>query len=134
MGQIATSLNRREDGKLPSQTVANPRGQPKVEGFPAEDAHIVTTLRSGRWIGEEVGDPDVPEYDSRMDPTVVDDQEEAGPDRNDEQQIQPNPIACIPTPPFPHALQGPPLVDRSADILEVFQQVKINIPLLDAIQ
>ena len=62
MGQIATSLNQREDEKLPSQTVANPRGQPKAEGFPAEHAHVVTTLWSGRRISEEVGNLDVPMY------------------------------------------------------------------------
>ena len=64
---------------------------------------------------------------------VVEDQEEEEPVPSDEKQNQPTPVVCIPKVPFPHALQGLPLVDRSVDILEVFQQVKINIPLLDAI-
>ena len=62
----------------------------------------------------------MPENNSRVDPMVVEDQEEEELDHSDEQQIRPTPAACILKFPFPHALQGPPLVDRVADILEVF--------------
>ena len=51
---------------------------------------------------------------------VVEDQEEEELVPSDEQQNQPIPVVRIPKAPFPHALQGLPLVDRSADILEVF--------------
>ena len=103
MGQIASSMNRREDRKLPSKTVTNPRGQPKDEGFQSEHAHAVTTLQSGRQIGDEVDDPDMPKNNSRADPMVVEDQEEEESVPSDESHNHPTPSVCIPKAPFLHA-------------------------------
>ena len=38
------------------------------------------------------------------------------------------------SPPFPQALQGEKGVRNATEILEVFRQVKVNIPLLDMIK
>ena len=53
---------------------------------------------------------------------------------SDELPTRPNQAESIRKVPFPHELHCPPIVDRSTDLLEVFQQVKMNIPLLDAIR
>ena len=52
VGQLANALTRREEGKLLSQPVANPKGQYRVENLQASDvyheqAKIVVTLRNG---------------------------------------------------------------------------------------
>ena len=53
LGQMANNMNRREKGKLPSQTVANPKGQYGAEssggnGKQHEQVQAVVALRSGR--------------------------------------------------------------------------------------
>ena len=39
----------------------------------------------------------------------------------------------IPPAPYPHRLRFPKKVDNHSEIYELFKQVKLNIPLLDAI-
>ena len=61
MGQLANALNRREEGKLPSQLVSNPRGQYMAqENHPNdihhEEANAMTTLRSGHVVDNKVGE------------------------------------------------------------------------------
>ena len=70
---MVASMNQREDGKLPSQIVANLRGQTKAKEFQSEHAHVVTTLQSGRQIGDEVGTSEMAGENSRADPMVVED-------------------------------------------------------------
>ena len=110
--------------------MANPRGQPKPEGFPPEHAHVVTSLRSGRRIAEEVGDTDAITFE----PSWESPREDEKAEKEDELPTCLDPAESALKAPFPHALQRRPPVDRSADILEVFQHVKMNIPLLDAIR
>ena len=44
-------------------------------------------------------------------------------------------ITSVPLkPPFPHALNKPRKSNHSSEIYEIFKQVKVNIPLLDAIK
>ena len=52
IGQIANTLNRREEGKLPSQVVVNPKGLYMVEGSTShlEQVQAITTLRSGKVV------------------------------------------------------------------------------------
>jgi hypothetical protein len=44
------------------------------------------------------------------------------------------PRALVPKAPYPERLQAPRNGGKLEDILEVFKQVQINIPFLDAIQ
>jgi hypothetical protein len=44
------------------------------------------------------------------------------------------PKALVPKAPYPERLQAPKNGGKLEDILEVFKQVQINIPFLDAIQ
>ena len=53
LGQMANNMIRREEGKLPSQTEANPKGQNGVESLGGNGKHheqvqAVITLRSGK--------------------------------------------------------------------------------------
>ena len=59
MGQLAQTVGRRDEGKLPSQPANNPRGQYGVKSSNAnnhyhEQAKAVTTLRSGKEVDNRV--------------------------------------------------------------------------------
>jgi hypothetical protein len=56
MGQMANTLNKREEGTLPSQLVANPKGHYMVEGGTSHHQQVlaITTLQSGRRVGNHV--------------------------------------------------------------------------------
>ncbi|GAB2281140.1 hypothetical protein Dimus_039451 [Dionaea muscipula] len=49
VGQIANALNRREEGRLPSQPV-QPRGQHAVEGIPPGEIQAIMTLRNRKEV------------------------------------------------------------------------------------
>ncbi|MGV8048382.1 hypothetical protein PJP07_29700, partial [Mycobacterium kansasii] len=62
VGQLATTLNEREKGKLPSQPVANPNGQCEIgsnsnQGQYHEQAKSIITLRSGKQIDNRIEVP-----------------------------------------------------------------------------
>ena len=54
--QMANTLNRREERKLLSQSVVNPKGQYMVNEDTSHHQHIqsITTLRSGRLVDNQV--------------------------------------------------------------------------------
>jgi hypothetical protein len=56
LGQVDNTLNRREDEKLPSQPVANPKGHYMLEEGTSQHQQVqaITTLRSGRRINNHV--------------------------------------------------------------------------------
>ena len=41
---------------------------------------------------------------------------------------------CVPPAPYPHRLRAPKKLNNHSEIYELFKQVKVNIPLLDAIK
>ncbi|CAN6700790.1 unnamed protein product [Malus baccata var. baccata] len=135
VGQIAEFMGQfREQGKLPSSTVVNPKG-----GF--ESAKAIT-LRSGKQVGS---DPQPSKSRSNEVEELIIEEEEQG-----------KATARVDTP-MPQALSGPKLSNSSKegrtcpiqfllmfkqtkkeeaekDILETFRKVQVNIPLLDAIK
>jgi primase-polymerase (primpol)-like protein len=56
MGQMANTLNIREEGKLPSQPVANPKGHYMAEASTSHHQQVlaITTLRSRRRVDNHV--------------------------------------------------------------------------------
>ncbi|XP_074356421.1 uncharacterized protein LOC141696134 [Apium graveolens] len=125
MGQLANTICEREKNKFPSQSEVNPK-------FPLNqrphDVNSVISLRSGNQVRNRVG---------------VDDNEE------ENSSSKPNPSPLSPSldhskqpenfesSETPHSIAPPskPSPDLSNErILEVFKQVKVNIPLLDVIQ
>jgi hypothetical protein len=61
LGQLADTLSRREEGKLPSQLVANPKGQYIVDGNTAsssnnEQVQAITVLMIGKEVDNKVAE------------------------------------------------------------------------------
>ncbi|XP_057500991.1 uncharacterized protein LOC130785012 [Actinidia eriantha] len=145
MGQLANALSRWDEGKLPSQSVANPKGQYEVHDIHGhEQAKAIMTLRAGREIDtrpeDEKNDKKEEEKSSNNSKAVV---SESPPPKGDV-TLPPTCAKELPTAPrvlrapFPACLTSPSSFDKKGfikeDMLEVFKQVKINLPLLDAVK
>ncbi|CAL8998313.1 unnamed protein product [Prunus brigantina] len=120
IGQMAEFMGQfREEGKLPSSTIVNPKG-----GFETAKAII---LRSGKEIGTN------PKM-SKQSPTeneklIFKEEEEDKATAREEQPLPQSPKA--PTQPN---LGKSKKEENEKDILETFRKVQVNIPLLDAIK
>ncbi|XP_070664773.1 uncharacterized protein [Malus domestica] len=143
VGQIAEFMGQfREQGKLPSSTIANPKG-----GFETVNAIM---LRSGTQVGAK---PKSSKSSHDEDEKLL--QEEAqGPKltAKDEQSLPPPSIPPKPSQttkvspnstfsssiplnvPFPGRFRQSKKEEAEKDILETFRKVQVNIPLLDAIK
>ena len=131
MARVESHLSVREKGTLPAQPLPNPRTQFEIQdlsSFSQNTEHVqaITTLRSGKTIDKsnpvkapKPNDPKITNKDDISNNTP----HEKEPER------QYKPVA-----PFPQRLISPKPLDKNLKILEVFKQVKINIPLLDAIK
>ncbi|KAM1087986.1 hypothetical protein ACFX2B_013322 [Malus domestica] len=146
MGQMAEFLGQfRENGKLPSTTVVNPKG-----GFETANAIM---LRSGKEVG---AGPTPPKSGPKEDETL--ESEEENPKQPTAKVEQPLPQATIdpkssnpstlgkkgpssvtsniipPNVPFPSRFLQSKNEEEEKDVLETFRKVQVNIPLLDAIK
>ncbi|XP_062151907.1 uncharacterized protein LOC133860287 [Alnus glutinosa] len=136
IGQIANHLGEREKGKLPSQPVPNPKLQCTGESSYAhrqEHVQAIVTLRSGRQVDNQVvlheENPAKPHgRDSGNNEETEEEPSKATPIVDDP------PRSFVPKAPYPERLLAPKNGGKFEDILEVFEQVQINIPFLDAIQ
>ncbi|CAN6685950.1 unnamed protein product [Malus baccata var. baccata] len=143
VGQIAEFMGHfRDQGRLPSSTVANPKG-----GF--ETAKAIT-LRSGKQVGTEPQASHASHEDDEK--LQFEENTQAKPTAKREPLLpQPsctsNPynsakVSSIPTSPssiplnvpFPSRLRQSKKEETEKDILETFRKVQVNIPLLDAIK
>ena len=132
---------QQEKGNLPSQTIQNHQGQNSVgisgkSEYTFEHCKAVTTLRSGKVIkktiqpkelvqesqNEQVGDDEVSDKPHVPRTDVIDGEPEK------------DKASHIPLTPYPHRLRAPKKVNNHSEIYELFKQVKLNIPLLDAIK
>ncbi|XP_062150135.1 uncharacterized protein LOC133858677 [Alnus glutinosa] len=138
MGQMANHLSEREKGKLPSQLVPNPklqfgRGSSSNPRQWQENVQAIVTLRYGRQVDNQVVLPE-------ENPTVSQGQDSGNNMERDAEPskatpiIEDSPRSFVPKVPYPDRLQAPKKGGKFEDILEVFKQVQINIPFLDAIQ
>ncbi|XP_043725617.1 uncharacterized protein LOC122672185 [Telopea speciosissima] len=134
LGQLTDAISRREEGQLPSQVIDNPNNQPSNRIF-HEQAKAVMTLRSGRVFGipkkrsleessEKEASPEAPQVSK---------------DHEIEQVGEGNKTdSYIPKAPFPSCLNSPSsslFAKKGAEmgeIMELFKQVQINLPLLGA--
>ncbi|KAM2003734.1 hypothetical protein ACFX15_027268 [Malus domestica] len=134
MGQIAEFLGQiRENGKLPSTTVVNPKG-----GF--ESAKAIT-LRSGKEVGSKAHESaqnkeEEPSHPTaRVVPPMPQPPKPSHPSTSG--NVVPNVVNSntnLPNVPFPSRfLQFKNEVEEK-DVLETFRKVQVNIPLLDAIK
>ena len=132
---------QQEKGKVLSQTIQNPQGQNSVGVSSSSDVTFehckpVTTLRSGKVIDKTI-QPKEPMQDLQNEP-VGDDEVSDKPHVPRTNVIDGEPeqdkVAHIPHAPYPHRLRAPKKVNNHSEIYELFKQVKLNIPLLDAIK
>ncbi|GAV88071.1 hypothetical protein CFOL_v3_31495 [Cephalotus follicularis] len=149
-------MRKREESHLPSQVVSNPRNQTGQCSY-VEQAQAITTLRSGRVIEgkqETFSNPDPiheknPEenvsFESGEKDTVGQSETEvtkASTSKESGQKGKEKDITFATSKaPFPECLRYPSLVPplgkklaRMDEMMELFKQVQINIPLLDAIR
>ena len=127
LGQLATAVGEREKGKFPSQPIPNPKGQYQVgSSNPNEEVKSITTLRSGKII---VKPNHLPEFEKESHKSQPENSKSNDSTKNDNQ-----PLPYVPKAPFPQRLVPKEKGTQYSDILEVFKQVRINIPFLDAIK
>ncbi|XP_062173532.1 uncharacterized protein LOC133878994 [Alnus glutinosa] len=109
MGQMATAISKLEaqsSGKLPSQTVINPRENVSSIVLRSEQEKEKNVVADGDFPNDD----DVPK---RKFPPLSD---------------------YKPVPPFPQALTESRKYERNSDLYETFRRCEVNIPLLDAIK
>ncbi|XP_031101911.1 uncharacterized protein LOC116005813, partial [Ipomoea triloba] len=117
MSQLASTVSRLESqGKLPSQTIVNPK----------QNASAVT-LRSGK----ELPEPTQVRSKHNRD---EENEKEFHPPQNDQKLVKESPETLVIPPPFPSRLAKSKKVEEQKEILETFRKVEVNIPLLDAIK
>ncbi|CAN6721096.1 unnamed protein product [Malus baccata var. baccata] len=143
MGQIAEFMGQiREQGRLPSSTVMNPKG-----GF--ETAKVIM-LKSGKQVGTDLNtsksnqdeeDKLLQEEAQGAKPKAKDDQtlpnSSSPPKPSQTTEVSPNSTFSSSIPlnvPFPGRFRQSKKEEAEKDILETFRKVQVNIPLLDAIK
>jgi hypothetical protein len=123
-------------GKFPSKPVTNPKGCMNGNSSSREHVLAIVTLRSAKRVDNQAVDPeaDLARKEGKKD--------EEG-DKKKEGDVEPStvtpvvkepPRSFVPKAPYPNRLLAPKKGGKLEDILEVFKQVQINIPFLDAIQ
>mgnify|MGYP006972309870 CR=1 FL=1 len=119
-------------GKLPAQPQPNLKGQMFIVASGTndpynEEAKAITTLRSGKIVDNKVEMPEEPKSIDK--PLQV---ERKGNSEIASEPVTPHSINPLP-PPFLQRLR-PKANEKMSEHLDLFQQVKINIPLLKAIK
>ncbi|CAN6557527.1 unnamed protein product [Malus baccata var. baccata] len=146
VGQIAEFMGQfREQGKLPSSTIANPKG-----GFESAKAIM---LRSGKQVG--TAPPPSKSAPNKVEEVIIEEEEQGLATVRKEVPLPQVSMApkpsnlpnkgttvskSIPTNdfplnvPFPSRFKQIKKEEAEKDILETFRKVQVNIPLLDAIK
>ena len=132
---------QQEKGKLPSQPIQNPQGQNSVGSSGSsegtfEHCKAVTTLQSSKVVDKTI--PTKEPLQESQSESVRDDEvsdKPYVPNTNDiDGEPEKDKATHIPPAPYPHRLRAPKKVNNHSEIYELFKQVKLNIPLLDAIK
>ncbi|KAI5649973.1 hypothetical protein M9H77_35978 [Catharanthus roseus] len=139
IGQLANAISRRDEGRIPSHPIENPRTNYH------EQAKAVITLKSGKEVDNKVGESI---KDNELNENEIEEIDiETKIEKNVEKELAfsyksktPEPSSMTlykPKVPFPQALLPHPHLrkdNKMEDILETFKEVKINLPFLDAIK
>nr|GEU77236.1 hypothetical protein [Tanacetum cinerariifolium] len=127
MGQLAEEVHTQEVGKLPSYPDLNPKHKPG--GY--EYVNMVTSLRNGKTYNYDIKIPSAHDFSHDVEDFVTDDENVV---EDGEGSVSST------TTPYPAALEKPASArlakkgPYSEDMWETFKQVKINLPLIDAIK
>ena len=142
LGQLATAVEKK---KFPSQPIPNPKGQFEIGSSSIsdkEEAKSITTLRSGKTFDNNVKMPEnreeIEKSQQKYCQNEVMDSEHTAISRKDKShesnEIDQQPVSYVPRAPYPQRLAPIKKGTQYNDILEMFKQVSINIPLLNAIK
>jgi hypothetical protein len=128
LAKFISTLSFQEKGKFPSQPQQNPNEQYNSSASSSGSQHMdqvksITTLRSGKVIKKLILEPC-----EKKDELVSEGKERVEPEHCKEETDSP------PALPFPHVMTKQRKVNHNSKIFETFKQVRINIPLLDAIK
>ena len=128
IAKLTFVLSFQEKGKFPSQPQQNPKGQYNANASSSGSQHMdqvksVITLRSGRVIEK----PTL-ELCEKDDESISEGKEGVESEHCKEK------IDSSSTLPFLHAMTKQRKVNHNSEIFKTFKQVRINIPLLDAIK
>jgi len=128
LAKFTSAPSFQEKGKFSSQPQQNPKGQYNSSASNFRSQHMdqvksVTTLRSGKVIEKPTLKP------CEKDDELISEGKEGVEFEHCKEKIDSPPAL-----PFPHAMTKQRNVNHNSKIFETFKQVKINIPLLDAIK
>ena len=122
--KINKLLEVQERGRLPSQTLPNPKGIHEVgssNNSGMDEVKAIITLRSGKEVDQPMPKPvEESKQEVEMEPEHI--------------LLKEDSMKYSMPPPFPQALRSKKKASQQAGILEVLRQVKVNIPLLDIIK
>jgi hypothetical protein len=127
LAKFTYALSFQEKGMFPSQPQQNPKGQYNSSASSSGSQHmdqvkLVITLRSGKVIEKPTLEP------CEKDGELVSEGKEGVEPKHCKEKTDSPPVL-----PFPHAITKQRKVNHNFEIFETFKQVRINIPLLDAI-
>ena len=127
LAKVTSALSFQEKGKFPSQPQQNLKGQYNANTSSSGSQHmdqvkLVITLRSGRVIEKPTLEP------CEKDELISKGKEGVESEHCKEKTDFPPALQ------FPHAMTKQRKVNHNSEIFETFKQVRINIPLLDAIK
>ena len=132
---------QQEKGKLPSQPIQNPQGQNSVGSLGSsegafEHCKAVTTLRSGKVVDKTIPtkEPSQESHNELVRENEESDTPHAPSTKESDDHPEVDKSTHIPPAPYPHRLRAPKKMNNHSEIYELFKQVKLNIPLLDAIK
>jgi hypothetical protein len=128
LAKFTSALSFQEIGKFSSQPQQNPKGQYNANASSSESQHMdqvksVITLRSGKVIEKPTLEP------CEKDDELIYEGKEGVESEHCKEKTD-----SLPALPFPHAMTKQRKVNHNSEIFETFKQVRINIPLLDAIK
>jgi hypothetical protein len=128
LAKFTYALSFQKKGKFPSQLQQNPKGQYNANTSSSESQHMdqaksVITLRSGKVIEKPILEPC-----EKDDELISEGKEGVESEHCKEKNDSPPALS------FLHAMTKPRKVNHNSEIFQTFKQVRINIPLLDAIK
>jgi len=128
LAKLTSAFSFQEKGKFSSQPQQNLKGQYNGNASSSGSQHInqvksVITLRSGKVIEKPI-----------LKHCEKDDESISKGKENVESEHYKEKTYSSPALPFPHVMTKQRKVNHNSEILETFKQVRINIPLLDAIK
>ena len=127
LAKLTYAFSFQDKGKFPSQPQQNPKGQYNANASSSGSQHMdqvksVITLRSGKVIEKPILEP------CEKDDELISEGKE-GVEYEHCKEKTDSSLAL----PFPHAITKQRKVNHNSEIFETFKQVRINIPLLDAL-